>query len=241
MAAMRDPKPIEYPESDGQPMAETELHRDEMFELIDMLRRHFRGRDGVHVSGNMLLYYVEGDPKRCFAPDTFVAFGVRSGRRRIWKVWEEGKAPDVVFEVSSRKTASEDVGRKKALCARLGIAEYWLYDPEADYLDPPLQGYRLADGAYRAIPRDIRGGYVSTALGLRLTLEDGLIALHDVETGALVPRIEAHREQLEREIAEREAEVEERVAELAELGAEVAERDAEIARLRAAMRESGRD
>lgn len=224
MAAMRDPNLIEYPESDGQPMAETELHRDEMFELIDMLRRHFRGREGVHVSGNMLIYYVEGDPRQCFAPDVFVAFGVRAGRRRIWKVWEEGTAPDVVFEVSSRKTSLEDKGNKKALCARLGIGEYWLYDPEADYLDPPLQGYRLLDGAYREIPIDIGGGFVSQALGLRLKLVDGLIELADMESGSVVPRIEDHREQQAQAIAKNEA--------------ELLAREAEIARLRATLREA---
>ncbi len=232
MAAMRDPNIIEYPESDGQPMAETELHRDEMFELIDMLRRHFRGRDSVHVSGNMLVYYVEGDPKRCFAPDVFVAFGVRRGRRRIWKVWEEGKAPDVVFEVTSRKTSLQDEGNKKVLCAHLNISEYWLYDPEADYLDPPLQGYRLVDGTYREIPLDFGGGYLSEALGLRFRLESGLIELTVIESGARVPRIEVHREQQARALAEHEVE-------LAERDAELAERDAEIARLRAALHEIG--
>ena len=177
------------------------------------------------------MYYVEGDPKKCFTPDTFVAFGVRSGRRRIWKVWEEGKGPDVVVEITSRETSSEDLGSKQALCARLGVTEYWLYDPESDYLDPALQGYRLIDGAYKPIPPDIRGGYVSEVLGLRMKLVDGLIALFDAEKGTPVPRINALRQEQALKIAEHDVEI-------AERDAAIAERDAEIARLRAALAKS---
>ena len=33
---------VYYPESDGQPMAETDLHRNEMYDLIHALRRRYR-------------------------------------------------------------------------------------------------------------------------------------------------------------------------------------------------------
>ena len=32
------PKKVEYPSSDGKPMAETEIHRDNMIDLIEALR-----------------------------------------------------------------------------------------------------------------------------------------------------------------------------------------------------------
>ena len=38
---------IEYPVSDGQPMAETTLHRKVMADLIGALERHFAGVDDV--------------------------------------------------------------------------------------------------------------------------------------------------------------------------------------------------
>ena len=46
------PEPdVDYPTGDGQPMAETPIHRDNMIALIDVLRSHF-GRDpNVYVSG----------------------------------------------------------------------------------------------------------------------------------------------------------------------------------------------
>src|SRR5256885_1547877 len=52
-----------YPTSDGKPMAETDLHRDEMVDLIAMLREFFAGRR-VYVSGNLLVFYVPGRRQR---------------------------------------------------------------------------------------------------------------------------------------------------------------------------------
>jgi Uma2 family endonuclease len=120
------PPAVDYPESDGQPMAETDLHRDEMFALIDMLRDHVgRGPDARdYVSGNLFVYYEPGNPAAVFAPDVFVVRGVGGRQRRIYKLWEERVAPEVVFEVSSRKTWLEDHGNKRILCSRLGVAEY---------------------------------------------------------------------------------------------------------------------
>jgi hypothetical protein len=51
-----------YPSSDGQPMAETELHADEMTEVKLMLRRHFRAdRERVYVGSNLFVYYERGE------------------------------------------------------------------------------------------------------------------------------------------------------------------------------------
>ena len=50
----------------------------------------------------MLLYYVEGNPSACVAPDVFVVKGVPKQERRIYKLWEELQPPTVVFEITSR-------------------------------------------------------------------------------------------------------------------------------------------
>ena len=75
-ASLKKPKPIEYPTSDGKPMAETELHRILMIAAIDMLQYWYRGVSDVCVSGNLLMYYVPGDKRRHVSPDVFVAFEV---------------------------------------------------------------------------------------------------------------------------------------------------------------------
>ena len=60
---------VEYPSSDGKPMAEIDLHRDEMIYVIEALQKHFRDAPDVYVSGNLLLYYVEGEPRYSISPD----------------------------------------------------------------------------------------------------------------------------------------------------------------------------
>ena len=46
----------DYPTSDGEPMGETDLHRDMMVNLIEALRNYYRNDSQVYVSGNILLY-----------------------------------------------------------------------------------------------------------------------------------------------------------------------------------------
>jgi len=143
------------PETDGQPMAETDVHRDEMIDLIEALKDWFRTEEEVYVSGNLFLYYDPHDLNRKVAPDVFVVLGVPRRRRRYYRLWKEGKAPDVVVEVTARGTRDEDTQSKRRLYAELGVTEYVLYDPTGDYLSLRLQGYRLAGGESR--PVDVCG------------------------------------------------------------------------------------
>ena len=55
---------IVYPESDGEPMAETDRHRDLMMAFIFMLKDHFEDVNDVYVSGNLLMYYEEGNIRK---------------------------------------------------------------------------------------------------------------------------------------------------------------------------------
>jgi hypothetical protein len=80
-------------------------------------------------------------------------------------------------------TRREDSGKKKRIYAQLKVGDYFLYDPTGDWLKPPLQGYRLVEGVYESIPPDAEGGIVSQELGVRFVLEDGDLAMFDVETG----------------------------------------------------------
>ena len=133
---------IDYPESDGEPMAETDKHIQLMIDLRFALREFFRDEELVYVGSNLMFYYVEGDPTKSVAPDVFVVRGVGKHDRRTYQLWEEGQAPQVVFEISSRKTKNEDLTWKKQLYAWLGVAEYFIFDPEYK-LQPPLRAFRL--------------------------------------------------------------------------------------------------
>ena len=106
-------KVVEYPTSDGKPMAESDIHRDIAYYVIDALKRHFAGRQ-VYVAGNNFLYYEEGNPRACVSPDAYAVFGVTMEPRDCYKAWEEGgRLPNVVFEFTSRKTRQQDSGVKR--------------------------------------------------------------------------------------------------------------------------------
>src|SRR4051812_39620177 len=140
---------VDYPTSDGKPMAETELHRKLMTDLIGTLEERYAADPTACVSGNLLMYYEEGNRRKHVSPDVFVALGIGKRVRDYYLTWEEGKGPDVVFELTSPSTRSEDVNQKMALYRDvLRVAEYFLFDPREEYLRPSMQGYRLAGGAY---------------------------------------------------------------------------------------------
>ncbi|HEX4948653.1 MAG TPA: Uma2 family endonuclease [Blastocatellia bacterium] len=132
---------VEYPESDGQPMGETDEHRQLMIDLTEALKMFFAADPNVYVSGNLMCYYEENNPKKSVSPDVFVVRGVANHERRIYKFWEE-PAPQVVLEISSRKTRKEDFGAKKELYAWLGVREYFVFDPETNRR-APLRAFRL--------------------------------------------------------------------------------------------------
>ncbi len=102
-----------YPESDGKPMGETDEHREAMIRHIQILQDYYRGQR-VYVSGDLLVYCEQGNPRKYVVPDAFVVKGIAPQPRRIYKTWLEGKAPDVVIETTSRKTRRKDTVDKRA-------------------------------------------------------------------------------------------------------------------------------
>src|SRR6185503_13833441 len=95
---------IDYPESDGKPLGETDTHRREIMAIIAMLEQYFADATDVYISGNLMFYYEEGDPTAVTSPDVFVVRGVPKHERRTYKLWEEKQAPVTVFEITSRST-----------------------------------------------------------------------------------------------------------------------------------------
>lgn len=227
---------IEYPSSDGKPMAETDQHRDDMVALIEGLKARYAPRADVYVAGNLLVYYEEGNPKARFAPDVFVVLGVPRRRRRVYKLWEEKKPPSVVIEVTSRGTWLEDEGKKKALYARLGVPEYFLYDPLGEYLEPPLQGLKLEAGAYVPMRRGADGSLESAALGMRLVLEGSRLRLIDLATDE--PMLRPEELETARRTAEARATKEEARATKEEAARRAADTRAEAAEARARAAEA---
>lgn len=196
-----------YPSSDSKPMAETDRHRKLMVDFIQMLEHHFREVNNVYVSGNLLIYYEEGNPRRSIAPDVFVVFGVGKKPRRTYLTWEEGNTPDFVLEVASPSTYQHDFGPKKQLYASvLAVKEYYIYDPYQE-ITPSFIGYQLVNGEYREIAF-VEDRLPSTVLGLELGEHEGDLRLYDPATHQWLQPPEERAERAEAELAKALAELE---------------------------------
>jgi hypothetical protein len=200
-------------------LAETDIHRDQLTDPLYAIRWHFRDDPGLYVSGNLLLLYDPTDRRVHVSPDLFVVRGVGRHRRKQYVMWEELKAPELVIEISSSSTWQEDMGNKRAVYARLGIREYYLFDPTGEYLGPrPLRAYVLAGDEYAPV---VGTPVHSAALDLNLVVVDGVLRLADPATGNLLPiPMEAYQNWQE---AQGRAEAEARRAEAAEKRAGAAE------------------
>jgi Uma2 family endonuclease len=219
---------IEYPESDGKPLGETDAHRREILAIIAMLEQYFIAHADIYISGNLMFYYKRGNPSAVVSPDVFVIKGVPKKERRTYKLWEEHKPPATIFEITSRSTRLEDKGTKRELFAMLRVREYFLFDPLAEYLKPPLQGYLLKGDEYIAMEPNADGSLTSEELGLRMFQDGSYLRLIDQSTGqALLRPAELDRARRTAEAEARAAEVAARTAEAEARAAEAAARTAE--------------
>ena len=134
----------------------------------------------------------------------------------------QGKPPDLVMEIASRRTGRHDVENKPARYAALGIPEYWRFDETGEFHGTRLAGDRLVEDRYEPIPVEevsdgVLQGY-SAVLNLHVRWEHSRLRWHDPETGEHIPTFE--REKARADAAEEgrlaaEARVRELEAELA--------------------------
>jgi Uma2 family endonuclease len=193
-----------YPDEDGRPMGDTDFHNIAQILLREGLEDRFADQM-VYVASNLIYYFKEGDPKARRDPDVLVAKKVRKHRRRSYRIWEEKVVPSPLFEIASKRTWRIDLNEKRFLYARLGVKEYFVFDPEGCFLDPVLQGFRTVKG--RSVPMKPAGdgSLVSKELGLRLVPEGGMLRLIDLKTGQpVLTRVEQAEQERERAKQERE-------------------------------------
>jgi Uma2 family endonuclease len=188
-----------YPSSDGKPLGETDYHVLAIILILQAIEDLTRDVETVHVASNLFLYYEEGNPKARKAPDVMVTLGVKRGLRRTFKTWVEKAVPNAVFEVTSRKTKKQDLVIKPEIYARIGIKEYYLFDPEATYLKPCFQGFRLKSGRYEPLSPEADGGLTTQELPAHMIPEGHLLRFIDLRTGKPVPTRREVWEQAERE------------------------------------------
>jgi Uma2 family endonuclease len=199
--------PSHYPSGDGKPMAETWLHIRAIMWLHQALEDFFHDRPDVFVAADLFWYWRDGTNVVQVAPDVMAIPGVGARPRRSFFSWEEnGAIPAIVFEMASEGTWLKDLDDKYDQYEKLGVREYFLFDPEGLYLVPRLQGYRLNGTAYRRL----RQSELVSELGFGLRAEDTMLRLIDLRTGQPIPtRAEAvEAAQRAAEIARREADSE---------------------------------
>ena len=218
------PADVEYPSGDGQPMAESGVHVRTLLWLYQALEDFHADQPDAFFAVNMFWYWRQGDPTAVVAPDVMVLPGIGDRGRQSLRSWEHGGAvPALVIEASSKTTLKEDLGKKFKQYERLGVHEYFLFDPEGLSLVPVLQGFRLVGGRYERLWSDDRR--LDSDLGLSLQPEGEMLRLIDRGTGRHIP---TRREQAS--VAARQAESAERQAEDARRQAVEARQQADDAR-----------
>ena len=157
-------------------MADSDEQARTMFYAWNALESWFeaKGMEDIYVSVDTFVYYVEGDSDARVAPDVFVVFGVENRVRKTYRVFDEkGKVPDFVLEVASASSYETDRKKNFKLYERLGVREYFRYDPTGTTMarEPGgwrLRGDRLHGTAYRRLPLRRDGSIASEVLGLDL-------------------------------------------------------------------------
>ncbi|MBS3027975.1 MAG: Uma2 family endonuclease [Dolichospermum sp. DET50] len=166
------PTQAELPCDDGIPM-ETQRHKLQMDILIDTIQPWLDQRADGYVGGNMFVYYSLAQLKNqdFRGPDFFAVLDVPKTERLSWVVWEEGKPPDVVIELLSESTASNDKSAKKLIYQnQMRVSEYFWYDP---FNPNDFAGFDLNSGAYQQIALNDKNHLISKVLDLALVRWQG--------------------------------------------------------------------
>jgi Uma2 family endonuclease len=186
---------IEYPESDGKPMADN----TRQFRWIQLLHGNlsilYREQADVFVGGNLVCYSEEGHPEVTAAPDVFVVIGRPKGDRRSYKQWEEGGVPlTVAFEILSPSNTVGEMAHKFAFYEECGVEEYYVYDPESNFLQVFV---RRGDVLVRVRKPN---GFVSPRMGVRFEMSDPemTVLYPDGRRFRTVEELEVERLQAER-------------------------------------------
>ena len=167
--------------------------------LLSILTPGFSYHDHptIYIASETPIYYGERAPGTSGAPphvipDCLVAFDVDTGA--IWQrvgydPIQNGKSPDFVMEVASRRTYRNDSGHKRNVYEMLGVPEFWRFDPTGGrFYGQAIIGERLVNGQYQRFPLhrydDGSEGATSLVLNLNFRWRDERFWIHNPLTGA---------------------------------------------------------
>jgi len=208
---------IDYPDSDGQPMADNTQQFRWIVLIKENLELLFANDPDIFVAGDLLWYPVEGHSEICVSPDVMVAFDRPKGDRGSYKQWlEDNTAPQVVFEILSPGNRLKEMTKKLQFYDRYGVEEYYIYDPKTN----DLHGLYRQDHRLNII-EDINN-WTSPRLQIRFALSEETLEIYRPDGQKFLTTLElSQRFDQEHQRAEQEYQRAERLlAQLKALGIE---------------------
>jgi Uma2 family endonuclease len=196
-------------------MGESAAHLDLLIYLMSVLRGLFRDLPCA-VYGNLNFYQTLNPQEPPLVPDVALIKGVPYDPVTSWKVGEDGPAPQVVFELLSKRTWERDLSEKPLDYARMGVQEYFAYDPHPTPLAPQttqrLFGWRLDSrtGIMRPLSLRFHGYLRSFELDSYLLADGRWLRLYDLSWHLRLTEAEAEAQRAEVEAQRAEAEAEAR-------------------------------
>ncbi len=192
-------------------MGETSFHADLVTYLMDVLKWYYHGQLCA-LYENLNIYQTANPLEYPLAPDIAVFKGVSRRPIKSWRVGKSGLAPQVVFEIASEETWKKDLDEKPLRYARMGVQEYFAYDPH----EPPLPrsanrrlfGWRLDSGRQTIKEMSIgpNGSLWSPSLESRLVPDGATLRLYDRNGLMRLTRAEAEAQRANSAIQQAEAE-----------------------------------
>lgn len=167
-------------------MGETPPHSWLVHYLIDVLTWLLR-RQVCAVHENYNFYRTTDEHERPLVPDIAIIKGIPRSHTRSYRVGISGPPPQVVFEFASEETWRKDLLNKPGAYQRMGVEEYYAYDPNWPALPfSRRRGQRLfgwqrdrKTGVLREMPLDSDGRLWSPFLQSYLVPDGELLSLTD--------------------------------------------------------------
>lgn len=193
---------IIYPDSDGKPMADNTKQFELIVEIKKGLDLLYINEPNVFIAGDLFWYPVQGQSKIVTAPDVMAVFGRPKGDRGSYRQWEEDNiAPQVVFEILSPSNDRIEMSKKLLFFDRHQVEEYYLYDPETNFLDIWI---RTSEGLEPIAQSD---NWISPRLEVRFDTSTGRLQLYKPDGTKFYSYIEVNQllEQTTQQLAEAQA------------------------------------
>ena len=122
---------------------------------LGTIRRHFGPSDSIIVLSETPLRWTPNQRRGHRIPDLMVAFNVDyylAVQQDGYSINEQGKPPEFVLEVASKKTGRADYASRRRDYANFGVPEYWRFDGSGlNYHNALIAGDKLVNDVYHEI------------------------------------------------------------------------------------------